>query len=72
MEMATAIDFLNTEVVPFTSMTNQLVKTWDSRETLQYVNMNLWFTINTIYSTTSTVKSGNIQESAGGKERYSE
>lgn len=72
MEMATAIDFLNTEVVPFTSMTNQLVKTWDSRETLQYVNMNLWFTINTIYSTTSMVKSGNIQESAGGKERYSE
>lgn len=72
MEMATAIDFLNTEVVPFTSMTNQLVKTWDSRETLQYVNMNLWFTINTIYSTTSTVKSGNIRESAGGKERYSQ
>lgn len=71
MEMATAIDFLNTEVVPFTSMTNQLVKTWDSRETLQYVNMNLWFTINTIYSTASTVKSGNIRESAGGKERYS-
>jgi len=50
MEMATAIDFLNTEVVPFTSVTNQLVKTWDSRETPPCVNMNLWFTVNTIYS----------------------
>lgn len=68
METATAIDFLNTEVVPFTSMTNQLVKTQDSRETPWYVNMNLWFTANTIYSTTFTVKSGKIEEeSAGGK-----
>lgn len=74
MEMATAIDFLNTEVVPFTSMTNQLVKTRDSRETPRYVNMNLWFTVNTIYSTTSSmVKSGKIQEeSAGGKQTYSQ
>lgn len=43
MEMATAIDFLNTEVVPLTSMTNQLVKTGDSGETPPHVNMNLWF-----------------------------
>lgn len=72
MEMATAIDFLNTEVVPFTSMTNQLVKTWDSRETPRYVNMNLWFTTNTIYSSASTVKSGKIQEeSAGCKDIHS-
>lgn len=71
--MATAIDFLNTEVVPFTSMTNQLVKTQDSRETPHYVNMKLWFTINTIYSITSTVKSGKTQEeSAGGKQRHSQ
>lgn len=68
METATAIDFLNTEVVPFTSMTNQLVKTRDSRETPWYVNMNLWFTVNTIHSTTFMVKSGKIEEeSAGGK-----
>lgn len=43
MEMATAIDFLNTEVVPLTSMTNQLVETGDSGETPRCVNMNLWF-----------------------------
>lgn len=67
MEMATAIDFLNMEVVPFTSMTNQLVKTWNSRETPWYVNMNSEFTVNTIYSTISCmVKSAKIQEESAG------
>lgn len=64
IEVAAAIDFLNTEVVTFSSMTNGLVKTW---ETPWYVNMNLCFTVNTIYSTTSSmVKFGKTQEEPAG------